>query len=291
MPEIIPYNENFEDMVEFITRLNNNGAHHIGYFGVDEADIRQTLLELEPPIARTFQLAVEDGRIIGVLGAEADPEIGRAWLFGPLIEHTDWQAIADRLYETLKPAIPAGIHEHELFCDMRNLKVQEFAARHGFPLRSENAILVLEKSDFVIPEISDQPATKYSDLFFEQFNELHSSLFPNTYYNARQIIEKQNEKTRLFIATNADILQGYVFCKAESETGQGYLDFIGVAQQFQGQGIGKCLMATALGWMFSVPGIEKVAETVNTNNITALRLYNQFGFVSERSMRGYRLKF
>jgi ribosomal protein S18 acetylase RimI-like enzyme len=290
MLKIVPYNENFEDIVKFISRLNNDGTHHIGYFGTDEADIRQTLRELEPPIAGTFQLAMEDGRIVGVLGAEADPEIGRAWLFGPLIEHTDWQTVADRLYEALKPLIPAGIHEHELFCDMRNLNVQEFAARHGFPLRSENALLVLEKSNFGMCEIPDQSIEKYSDPFFEQFNELHNNLFPNTYYTARQIVEKQNDKTRLFIAANADILQGYVFCKAEPETGQGYLDFIGVPPQFQGQGIGKRLMSAALGWMFSMPGIKKVAETVNTNNITALRLYNQFGFISHRTMRGYRLK-
>jgi ribosomal protein S18 acetylase RimI-like enzyme len=286
---IIPCTGRFEELLEFVARLNGAAAQHIGFFGETRAAIRETLLELEPPIDETFRLAVEDGRLVGVLGLESDPEIGRAWLFGPLIEHDDWQAVADQLYEAVKPIIPAGIHEYELFGDVGNVHLQEFAERHAFPLLGEHAILALERAKFVIPTPRSR-VSEYQPAFFEQLEQLHDTLFPHTYFTARQMIEKQDENRKLFILADGEILQGYTFCKAEPETGEGYLDFIGVAGPFQGRGLGKQLLAAALDWIFSVPGIEKVAATVRTSNTRALSLYSEFGFVTRRIMKGYRLK-
>jgi ribosomal protein S18 acetylase RimI-like enzyme len=286
---IIPCTGRFEELLEFVTRLNGDPQHHIGYFGETPGAIRETLLDLEPPATEVFRLAVEDGRLVGVLGLEINPEIGRVWLFGPLIDHDDWQTIADQLYEAVKPIMPAGIQEHELFGDAGNIHLQEFAERHAFPLLGEHAILALERAKFVYSN-SRSLVSEYQPAFFGQLEQLHDTLFPHTYFTARQMFEKQGENRRLFIVADGDVLQGYAFCKVDPETGEGYLDFIGVAGPYQGRGLGKQLLAAALGWIFSVPGIEKVDETVNTNNTRALSLYSEFGFVTKRIMKGYRLK-
>ena len=64
--------------------------------------------------------AIQDQEIVGVLGIEADSEIGRAWIYGPLVRHPQWMAVADQLYVAALPAIPPGIHQQQLFCDGRN---------------------------------------------------------------------------------------------------------------------------------------------------------------------------
>ena len=140
MIEITPCLDRFEEIVHFATRLNSDGTHHIGFFGEGEADIRASLAECLVPTAEGFRLAYEGNRLVGVFGLDADPEIGRAWLFGPLVEHEDWHTIADQLYADVLALIPVDIRDYDLFCDVQNIRLEAFAARHGFPLRSENGL-------------------------------------------------------------------------------------------------------------------------------------------------------
>ena len=60
-------------------------------------------------LRKDFNLPMMDDQLVGVFGVDADPEIGRAWLFGPLIEHADWQSLADELYAASMKVIPDGI--------------------------------------------------------------------------------------------------------------------------------------------------------------------------------------
>ena len=93
MIDITPCQDRFEELVSFAARLNRDGAHHIGFFGEGEADVRASLAECLIPPADGFRLAYEGDQLVGVFGVDADPEINRAWLFGPLVEHEDWHTM------------------------------------------------------------------------------------------------------------------------------------------------------------------------------------------------------
>jgi putative acetyltransferase len=85
-------------------------------------------------------------------------------------------------------------------------------------------------------------------------------------------------------------MKGYHFCKVEPDAHSGYIDFIGVDESERGRGLGAILLVTGIDWMLSFPETNKINLTVNANNIPALKLYKNFGFVTERVMRGYRKK-
>lgn len=123
----------FEAMVAFIAGLNGHGEDHIGYFDTSLEEIARSLRSLSLPVDEGFRLAIQDGQIVGVLGIEADPEIERAWIYGPLVRHPHWMAVADELFAAAVPAIPLGIHQQQMFCDGRNRNCQ--AARHRYPTR------------------------------------------------------------------------------------------------------------------------------------------------------------
>ena len=134
-------------MVAFIAGLNGNAEDHIGYFDTSVDDIARSLRSLSLPVEEGFRLAIQDQEIVGVLGIEADPEIGRAWIYGPLVRHPQWMAVADQLYAAALPAIPPGIHQQQMFCDGRNRNCQDFAARHGFDLLNKSATMTLSRAD------------------------------------------------------------------------------------------------------------------------------------------------
>lgn len=288
MIQIFPCKDHFEELVHFVSHLNSDGAHHIGFFGEGEADVRASLAECLVPPADGFMLAYDADQLIGVFGVDADPEINRAWLFGPLVEYADWHTIADKLYEQVLSIIPAGIRDRDLFCDEQNIHMQEFAARHGFSLRSENAVMTLIREKYTPTAKHLSKIISFDREFFDQFEQLHKALFPNAYFTARQMVEKINETHPLFLAVENDNVLGYHFCKIESESESGYVDFMGTAESSRGRGIGADLLASGIDWMLSAPSTKKISLTVNADNVPARNLYEKFGFVTERVMRGHR---
>lgn len=290
MIQIIPCKDRYEELVQFATRLNSDGAHHIGFFGEGEADVRASLEECVIPTAEGFLLAYDGDTLVGVFGVDADLEVDRAWLYGPLVEHEDWHALADELYRQAQALIPAGIHSFDLFCDEQNVRLDEFAARHGFPLHSENAVMTLARGDY-------NPAAKrvtkiipFEEGFFADFERLHNAVFPGTYFTARQIVDRINETHQLLLAVDGERLLGYHFGKLDPAAESGYVDFIGTDESARGRGIGADLLAAGIDWMLSAPATQKVSLTVNADNRIARGLYEKFGFVTERVLRGYRKK-
>jgi ribosomal protein S18 acetylase RimI-like enzyme len=288
LTQIIPGKDRLEDLVRFVARFNGEGVHHIGFFGEGEADIRASLAESLIPPEEGFRLAYEGDQLVGVFGVDADPEIHRAWLFGPLIEHVDWHAIADKLYAGVLPLIPVNIQDYDLFCDIRNIHLEAFAARHGFPLTSENAVMTMRREEYRPAAKRQTQIRAYQEDSFEEFETLHKTLFPNAYFTARQMVEKIDENHQLFFAMEEGRLLGYHFGKIEPESESGYVDFIGTDQAARGRGIGADLLVAGLDWMLSTPSTRKISLTVSAANAPARHLYEKFGFLTARIMRGYR---
>lgn len=285
---IRPCGNQLGELVNFVSRLNSDGKHHIGFFGEGEADVRTSLAECLIPPGDGFRMAYDGNRLVGIFGVDADLEVDRAWLFGPLVEHTEWVQIADQLYADILPLIPAGIHDFDIFCDEHNSSVADFALRHGFSLRSENAVLTLERENYRSAANRNPAIIDYQDHFFEQFENVHTNLFPNAYFTARQMVEKRDQNHRLYLAVEDSRLLGYHFCKIEQESSSGYVDFIGTDVSARGRGTGADLLASGLDWMLSTPSTLKINLTVNADNIPARSLYQKFGFTTHRVMCAYR---
>lgn len=288
MIELVACKDRIEELVSFVARLNKEATHHIGFFGESEADIRASLAECLIPPAEGFVMAYEGDELVGVFGVDADPKINRAWLFGPLIEHADWQDIADKLYAKVLPRIPVDIRDYDLFCDVQNINMEAFAVRHGFPLTSENAVLTLLRDRYSPAAKRESQVIPYEEHFFGHLESLHKTLFPNAYLTTRQMVEKVNENRQFFLAVEEGQLLGYHFCKIEPESESGYVDFIGTDSSARGRGIGADLLVAGVDWMLSAPTTRKISLTVNADNVPARTLYEKFGFVTERVMRGYR---
>jgi GNAT superfamily N-acetyltransferase len=276
------------EVAAFIARLQADSAHFIGYFGEREDDISVYIQELEPNGSDGFLLAHENDQLVGILGIEAEPEIGRAWIHGPMVDHADWHAIADSLYEAARQQIiPAFVNHHELFGDIANDNLRAFAARHGFtPLPDTAAVLRFERH-----QLSSLPhaeaAAELSPPYHEAFIQLHEATFPKTYYSGQQVIGRLNERGKAFIVTENESLLGYLYAQLDSGN-EGYVDFLGVVESARRRGIGKRLIITATRWLLSSPGVQQVHLTVNGQNSAAISLYTGLGYSHLYTLQAYR---
>jgi len=65
---------------------------------------------------------------------------------------------------------------------------------------------------------------------------------------------------------------------------------IGIAPEWQGQGIGRLMMQRLLDWADNWAGVLRVELMVHADNDRAQALYRNMGFVEEGRMRAYAMK-
>lgn len=273
-------------MLDYVAAHNPAGEHHIGYFGVTPEDIRQSVLMLNLRYDRGFRLALTGNEITGAMGVDFDRAIGRAWLYGPVVTDLAWASTADALYAAVCKVIPAGIVEHEMFVDALNINCCEFAARHGFAGHGEMAIYYITPDRLAaLPEGAAEP---WDERFATHFIALHDRLFPRSNYTLAYMLEEVAKGAVFLILTDGDSLMGYFFGRAEPESGEAYVDLVGVDGAYQGRGLGRQLMLAGLAQLRRMPGLRQVNLTVVAGNDPAMRLYDSLGFVKERDMVAYR---
>jgi ribosomal protein S18 acetylase RimI-like enzyme len=285
------------EIAAFVSSLQADPRHYIAHLEVSAESIEQYLQELPGGLwyKRTF-LAYEDEQLVGSLFYNYNPSRHhRLWLNGPFSTHTDaegWQQIADTLYGLI-PNAPTGI-EHELFADIANTNIAEFAARHGFKMLVPAASLVLKRDGWLrgkdyAPSIGS--VRPFDSTFTEQLRQLHLQVFPDTYARLEQLIQDHLAgKRTIFIETTDTQLQGYLVVKID-EAAAALIEFLAVAPTARRLGIGRQLITRALQWGFEHPTVPRVHLTVNRENDAAIELYVSLGFTHERTLVAYRKRF
>ena len=294
----------FDALVAFVAEYNPQPQHHIGYFGLTPEDIRLSLRMFNWPFDRAARLAVVGNRIVGVLAADIDKEIGRAWLYGPLVvdeddkkvrrtaesaSHLEWAETADALYAAVAARLPAEIGEHEMFVDTVNAHCRTFANRHGFATMGEWAIYFITPDRLAL--LPEATAEAWDERFAPQLEALHNRLFPNSNYTMNYMRQELVERgATLLVATEGETVHGYFFGRYEAEAGEGYVDLVGVSEARRRTGLGRRLMLAGLSRLRGATGLRQVNLSVAAGNAPALALYDALGFVRERDMIAFRRK-
>jgi GNAT superfamily N-acetyltransferase len=286
--KIIPLDDsNMEQGTKFVTRLNEIPAHKISYLGESKDEIAEDLKAIRPPDGYGFVVISDHQEIIGLCGVEVDVELGRCWLFGPFVEHNDWESIADLLYDALLDALPDEITNQELFFPDENTSLGKFALRHGFDYYSAGAVLTLDAGQ--VGKLPESGGQILDDGDGGQFIALHEDVFPNTYYSGKQLLKLAEDDDKCLYVHQVDgRIVGYIFLQVREAARDGYIDYIGVDQEFRQQGIGKHLAVSGIQWAFQFPFVEKVSLTVKPDNTPAVRLYESLNFKTESISQAFR---
>jgi hypothetical protein len=128
--------ENFEAISKLIADQNKDPASHC--IQSDTADnyqiIQNEIVRLAAQGELCFMAAIENGALIGTMGGEFDPEIGRGWTRGPFVisKTIEWAQVASRLLQGLLNSIPSTIHLLDSFLNIANERGNNFYLANGF---------------------------------------------------------------------------------------------------------------------------------------------------------------
>lgn len=287
MTAIVKYQPQYlVELTEFVVKLNQQPNHHIGYFGTTNFEVNHALQRFFPSPEECIKLVLEENQIIGMLATDTDPDLERAWLYGPLINNIAWHHLAQELFEAVDTVLPNAITELEIFADIRNIDVLKFAVRNEFELLSTQHVLQLEREKFNLT--SELNVQKLTPEYYQQFEQLHDYIFPRTYFSGQEILAKLDEQNQVFILIENKELMGYVYGMLELDINEANLEFVSVVENKRGKGYGKTLVQAMAAWAFSYPSVEKVRLTVDAENKPAFSAYKKIGFTLERALLAYR---
>lgn len=313
----------------FVAACQREGHGHVGYLGVDPGSIATELRELEPAGLAGTQVAWDSTRLVGVLGASWDTDPARVWWYGPFLAAGSesgsgrpaavgtltpaLRATADALFAAGRALLPGEVVEEELAPDERNLVVAAIARRDGFHPEEASAVLrwraggasdgvggaaggVVGAAGGVGPSEAFQrraapPGYRHATLLPSDQAEvaaLHDALFAGTHTPGHRLAEGQDRV--VMVARIGAALVGYVAAERQLD-GTGYLDYLGVAPPWRGQGVGHTLVDAAVEVLVAGYGCQEVHLTVRESNTAARRLYASCGFVQERLLRPWRRGF
>ncbi|MCF6137688.1 GNAT family N-acetyltransferase [Pseudalkalibacillus berkeleyi] len=271
------HKDDIDPVSMLISELNNNEESHIGYCGKDMHEIANSFIKEITDIKYTdsFVVAYEKGELVGVLGFDAYFENNSVEIWGPFMKENKWDDVF-RLWDEMLILLPSDIDTIGMFPNKNNLRLQRFAKELGFTQQSEQTILTFSRDDRT--KLRDAPIVDLTEEYFSEMKQLHDQVFPNTYYNGQQIIDRLNKDRKVFIIKDSIHISGYIYIEAEPEFGEASIEFIAVKESEQGKGLGTKLISVALKWLFTYEEMTSITLCVNSNNKNAICLYKKVGF-------------
>ncbi|WP_449622149.1 GNAT family N-acetyltransferase [Robertmurraya sp. Marseille-Q9965] len=277
-----------KEISRFISKMNSQSKHHVGYCGIEAVEIEHTLLNdfSDLPFEETFLCAYEEDVLIGVLGLDYDKKTAEAELWGPFIANGKWEKVANLLWDTLLNKFPSPLRRVYGFYNVENPAVTWFLGLRGARFEGEHSLMTISSRDISLNLPTSITINEMNGSYIEDFIVLHKQEFPNAYFSAEEMIRRLGDEQKLFIAKEHHQFLGYVFCEVNPEFGEGDIHFLAVSSTARKKGVGTQLIKKCLEFFYSFHTIKEITLSVNSENQAAIRVYLKAGFYEK-----HRLKF
>jgi ribosomal protein S18 acetylase RimI-like enzyme len=267
--------EDFPAAARLIAEQNTRPESQCIHSGEGAESILQTMVKWDDVSEIYLALAVRNGRPVGLIGAEFDEELERGWLWGPFALLDGWDELASALLDRLLSMLPAAIRRLDFFVHEANQRAYSFYLAHGFHTPQTSHVYVAHRP--CGPVVAAETCQPLAPAQAAALAALHDSLFPRTYYTGQDILEQLDDDHQVFVCAQGEDLLGYVYAIVD-ERAEGYVEFVGVRADARGQGLGRRLLLTALGWLFESKQVPEVGLTVADDQTNARSLYEKVGF-------------
>ncbi|MFC7686554.1 GNAT family N-acetyltransferase [Ureibacillus sp. GCM10028918] len=276
-----------DELAKFLVELNTQKSFHIGYCGDKAEEVYETLKEdfVQENGEVSFQVARNtDGEIDAAIGLDIDGERAEVW--GPY-NKTSSLTLQHQLWEQLLKEYPT-IRAFNFFLNSENLKQQDFMNTLQAVKTGEYLILEVKKETF--EAVQELKSTKFTQSDFPAFETLHETAFPNTYYNAKTIVNRLNEKCILnVLKSKTGEMLGYAYFEVDLAMEEATLYYFAISLTAQNQGYGTKLVKEVVTEIFAFASIREIKLCVDRKNAQANHVYFNVGFKEKNVLYSYRL--
>ncbi len=242
--------------------------------------VRQNLEEFDAPWESRFVIAETGSGIVGAAGVEWTLANRRGRLFGPFVDAASGGREFAGLLAAVEALVPPGIDTLDAFIDQAAA-----IARRGLEAGAFEEIRRVLVYTAPLPGRAATLAEPGRDLSPEHedaFLDLHRTCFPDSYTEGGALLASRGEAGRILMTAEGPRFTGYLAASLEEGPSEGFVQYLGVAPDRRGRGLGRRLLAQALRW-FQESGMPQASLTVEDRNTGARGLYESVGFSVFRS--------
>ena len=157
------------------------------------------------------------GDVVGVLGAQFDPERTVAWLWGPWVEpDREWPTTGKLLLDRLLTRLPGSVRRLEAFLHTENLAGQRFLQAQGFSPGPATHIYTVPRTLWTPPEFVPSPALRPAHEV--AFTRLHADTFPASGSTPAQALLDGRDGEHAIFAASDGLRLSSVRCACRSTT-------------------------------------------------------------------------
>lgn len=265
-----------DEAAQFIANLNSKETHHIGYCGTEKDDILKTLKEDFIQNSETTVVACFlEHTLQAIIGLDIDEDCAEVW--GPFSINEDLKR-QHQLWGFLMEQFPE-VTQFQFFINEHNILQQQFMNELQTQKTGEHLYLEIIRDTF--EPVTTILSKSYEEQDFAEFTHIHTDAFPKTYYNAATILQKikRSNTNKLKILKSSDgVTQGYVYYEIDLGEQTAHLEYIAIASEYRGLGLGTTLLREVLTDIFSYEEVKGITLTVNHTNDRANYVYLKAGF-------------
>ena len=276
-----------EEVASFIASMHKDATQYVGYCGDEKEELLQTIIHDFSNIGweKSFVVTYKNNKIIGVLGFDVDEVKKCAEIWGPFIKAENWEEVALHMWKELIEKMPFHIEKFYGFYHVENNNCARLMKDLHAKEQDQHSIFSLSHN--IVEERSICNVEEALPKVFKQFISLHNNVFPNTYYEGNEIIERLSDTNKLFVSMKNDKLEGYVYVEVNPEFQEANIEFIATAENSRRKGVGERLLQKAIQYIISFQGMKEIELCLNTNNDRAMKLYKKVGFEEKACLQHY----
>jgi GNAT superfamily N-acetyltransferase len=271
--------DEYRELSRWLVKISRTPEQHClhTWSGQSAEELRRQLLSNLDDSELCYILAVRDGQLVGAMGSEYDEELARGWLHGPHVIAKDGRKIASQLFARLLVELPACVRQLDAYLNVKNVQGRCFYTQRGF--RESEKISYdfwltpagqIVSTDGLYGQIETWHAVSFLQLF--------QTIFPTAYYSGERILHMIGRSHQVFVIAEGSQVLGFAVVSVEAGSSAGEVQFLGVREDCRGQGYGRRLLQSAVGWLFEAAGVTRVCLNVGEDALQARRLYESAGF-------------
>ncbi|MFH5881477.1 hypothetical protein [Liberiplasma polymorphum] len=259
----------FEQILNFVIRLNKEVSFNSGYMSLDESSLRTDIYNA----IETKQVYVsKDDVINGIIFFHENKEHQTYDVAGPYVKQANI-SIGLQLINHLISQLKTGYHLQFFFND-KSVYYKELMQMTQAIYKGNEFILNLRKHNFKKVNQSVEVTTLNPE-FKEAVKVMHDTIFPGVYITGEDVVRSDLSKT-VYVLIEEKVPIGYALIKVKKN--KAMLEVFAITHEKRGNKLSKPFISEVIACTYKDITVDMIQLVVENINARALKVYLDMGF-------------